>query len=205
MGKLVFLFVIASLSPAAELVKLHNGQVLRVDRADRDAGQVFLTVGSDVTILDAAEIASIQPEPDPNQPKPPEPVVDKTNPKELVRATAKAYGLPPEVVESVAATESAFRTNAVSHKGAIGVMQLMPGTARELGVNPHDVEENIEGGTRLLRQLLIKYDGDLVKALAAYNAGPGAVARYGGLPPYRETQRYVKKILNRLDALEAAK
>jgi soluble lytic murein transglycosylase-like protein len=86
-------------------------------------------------------------------------------------------------------------------------MQLMPGTARQLGVDPHDVEQNIEGGTRLLRELLLKYKNDphqLAKALAAYNAGPGAVARYGGVPPYRETQNYIRRIFRRLDALEVS-
>jgi len=74
-------------------------------------------------------------------------------------------------------------------------MQLMPATAETLGVDPHDLRQNIEGGTRLLRELLIKYDGDVVKTLAAYNAGEGAVARYRGLPPYLETRQYVNKVI----------
>ncbi|MEI9813978.1 MAG: lytic transglycosylase domain-containing protein [Acidobacteriota bacterium] len=84
----------------------------------------------------------------------------------------------------MAKVESAFQTKAVSPKGAIGVMQLMPATAKAMGANPHDMQENIDAGTRLLRDLLVKYDGDVVKALAAYNAGSGAVDRYKGLPPY---------------------
>jgi len=103
-----------------------------------------------------------------------------------------------QFVASVARAESASRTDARSPKGAIGVMQLMPGTAKELGVDPHDVRQNIEGGTKLLRDLLIQYQNDpdqVRKALAGYNAGPGAVARYGGVPPYRETQNYVEKVL----------
>ncbi len=84
-------------------------------------------------------------------------------------------------------------------------MQLMPGTAKQLGVDPNDVEQNIQGGARLLRDLLIRYENDpdqLRKALAAYNAGPGAVARHGGIPPYKETRDYVRKVLRKFDAPE---
>jgi len=113
----------------------------------------------------------------------------------MVREAALRSGLPPKFVESVAVIESAFQTGAISPKGAIGVMQLMPDTAKTLGVDPHDPRQNIEAGTRLLRDLLLKYDGDVVKALSAYNAGEGAVARYQGLPPYTETRQYVNKVI----------
>ena len=103
--------------------------------------------------------------------------------------------MPPAFVESVAEVESALRPDAVSPKGAIGVMQLMPDTAKALSADATDVAQNIEGGVRLLRDLLLRYDGDVVKALVAYNAGVGAVSRYGGLPPYPETQTYVDKVL----------
>jgi soluble lytic murein transglycosylase-like protein len=103
--------------------------------------------------------------------------------------------LPLAFVDSVARVESAFRSDAVSPKGAIGVMQLMPGTAREMDADPNDPAQNIDAGVRLLRDLLVKYDGDVIKALAAYNAGPGAVERYGGVPPYPETQHYVDRVL----------
>ena len=88
-----------------------------------------------------------------------------------------------------------MKQDAVSPKGAIGVMQLMPATARSLAADPNDPEQNIDAGTRLLRELLIKYDGDVAKALAAYNAGPAAVDRYQGIPPYPETQSYVDKVI----------
>lgn len=93
-----------------------------------------------------------------------------------------------------------MKTNAVSPKGAIGVMQLMPGTAQVLGADANDVQQNIDAGTRLLRELLIRYNGDVVKALAAYNAGSGAVDRYQGLPPFPETQSYVDKVIRNYKA-----
>lgn len=107
------------------------------------------------------------------------------------------HGLSPALLAAVAWQESRGRNDAVSPKGAIGVMQLMPETARRLGVDPHDREDNIRGGARYLRQQIDRF-GSVPLALAAYNAGPGAVLRYGGIPPYRETQTYVASILARL-------
>jgi len=109
-------------------------------------------------------------------------------------------------MESIAEVESGMKKSAVRHKGAIGVMQLMPGTARQLGVDPQDVAQNIEGGTRYLKELLIRYQNSpyqVALALAAYNAGPGAVQRYQGVPPYVETQKYVRKVLRRFDSKTA--
>jgi len=119
----------------------------------------------------------------------------RPDPRQLVRDAAVRSGLPPEFVHSVAKIESGFEPRAVSPKGALGVMQLMPETARTLGADPSDVAQNIDAGTRLLRELLIKYDGDVVKALAAYNAGPAAVDKYRGLPPFNETRQYVNKVI----------
>nr|WP_295106138.1 lytic transglycosylase domain-containing protein [uncultured Caulobacter sp.] len=127
---------------------------------------------------------------------------------EAVRAqisnTATAYALDPKLVEAVAWRESRFRPTALSNKGAIGVMQLMPGTARDLGVDPHDPAQNIRGGTMYLRRMLSEFGGDVRLALAAYNAGPGAVRKHGGVPPYAETQAYVTSILGRMAATGAA-
>lgn len=118
---------------------------------------------------------------------------------ELIRRAAERNALPPELVESVIRVESNFEPRAVSPKGARGLMQLMPGTARLLGVqNAFDVRQNIEGGTRHLKNLMDQYRGNVVLALAAYNAGAEAVARYGGVPPYAETQAYVARIVGLL-------
>jgi soluble lytic murein transglycosylase-like protein len=110
------------------------------------------------------------------------------------RAAAAATGLSPALLEAVARQESDFNPTAVSGAGAIGVMQLMPGTAAELHVNPANAQENILGGARYLAGLLREF-GSVPLALAAYNAGPGAVDRYGGIPPYAQTEHYVRSIM----------
>lgn len=121
----------------------------------------------------------------------------------LIADTAGRYGLSPTLLEAVAWQESRFRHDAVSYKGAVGVMQLMPETARELRVNPFDLAQNVSGGAAYLSQMIRRYDGDILRGLAAYNAGPGAVDRHKGVPPYAETQAYVKAILSRVAANSA--
>ncbi len=121
------------------------------------------------------------------------PVVDLN---QVVSAASGRYRLDPDLVNSVIRAESGFNVRAVSRKGAQGLMQLMPGTASQLGVpNAFDPEANVDGGTRYLRELLERYNFDLVKALAAYNAGPHRVEQYGGVPPYYETRAYVARIV----------
>ena len=129
------------------------------------------------------------------------PIDDASTVREKIDQTADAaarrYDLPAGLVKSVIRHESNFDPRAVSPAGAQGLMQLMPATARELGVNdPFDIRQNIDGGCRYLRRMLDHFDGDVRKALAAYNAGPGTVRRYGGVPPYPETRRYVRKVMS---------
>jgi hypothetical protein len=120
--------------------------------------------------------------------------------RSLAVAAAERHGLDPELVLAVVSVESAFRPEAVSPKGAQGLMQLMPGTAASLGVEDSlDPEQNLDGGVRHLGSLIEQYDGDVARALAAYNAGEGAVARHGGIPPFRETREYVKRVLERYE------
>ena len=114
-----------------------------------------------------------------------------------IHQAARRYNLPPGLIKGVIRAESNFQVDAVSHAGARGLMQLMPATALELGVeDPFDIEQNIDGGARYLRQMLDNFGGNVKVALAAYNAGPGAVERYGGrVPPYPETEQYVNRVL----------
>ena len=125
---------------------------------------------------------------------------------EIARKAAYRHGVDPVLVQSMIAVESAFKPLALSHKGAMGVMQLMPGTAAEMGVkDPYDVHQNIDGAVRYFKKLLHRYrryPRRLELALAAYNAGPRKVRRYRGIPPYRETRRYVRKVIGRYRKLK---
>jgi soluble lytic murein transglycosylase-like protein len=123
----------------------------------------------------------------------------------LVTAAAQRYGIDPAILHGLIQQESGFNPGARSGAGALGLTQLMPGTASSLGVtNPLDPAQSIDGGARYLREQLDAFGGDVVKALAAYNAGPGAVQRYGGVPPYAETQGYVQKVLGYANAYRSA-
>jgi soluble lytic murein transglycosylase-like protein len=118
--------------------------------------------------------------------------------REAIAAAAARYDLSPALLDAVARTESRYRSDAVSPVGAVGIMQLMPATARALGVDPNDPVQNILGGAAYLRAQLDRFDGDIAKALAAYNAGPGRVIQYSGVPPFAETRAYVATNLDRL-------
>jgi soluble lytic murein transglycosylase-like protein len=121
---------------------------------------------------------------------------------EIIQKASEKYGVDTRVINAVIKQESSFKPDAVSSCGAQGLMQLMPSTAKSLGVSdPFDAEQNIMAGTKYLKQKLDEFNGDLQMALAAYNAGSGAVHKYGGIPPYKETRAYVAKIVKSIDYL----
>lgn len=193
---------------AGEQVVLQSGFRLQADRHEREGNVVRIYLNGGVTEVAADSVASIEQEeyvPPPPAP-PPAPAVIAAKqpeklltPKELVDQAADDSGIPREFLHLVAKAESNYQVNAVSPKGAIGIMQLMPETAAALNADPTDPKQNVAAGTRYLRDLLLKYKDhpdQLRRALAAYNAGPAAVDRYNGVPPYRETQLYVHKIVN---------
>jgi soluble lytic murein transglycosylase-like protein len=198
--RLLFAFVTTLPAFAGEYAVLSTGFRIHAERHETTGSNVKLFTKEGIIEVPAISVSSFEaeeyvaplPTPVPVAAIPPP---KSTDPKTLVHDAAIRNSLPPAFVASVAKAESAMKQSAVSPKGAIGVMQLMPATAKSLDADPHDTEQNIDAGARLLHDLLIKYDGDVVKALAAYNAGPGAVDRYHGLPPYRETQNYVNKVI----------
>lgn len=198
MSKLFLSLILTLPAWAGEYAVLANGFRIHAERHETAGASVRLYTKDGVTEVPTDSVASFEAEeyiaPSVAPPKvdAPLPVRDT---RTLVRDAALRSGLPPSLVESVARIESALRPEAVSPKGALGVMQLMPATARKLDADPRDTAQNIDAGARLLRELLIKYGGDVVKALSAYNAGEGAVDRYRGMPPYRETQDYVDKVI----------
>ncbi len=222
LGMVVLLGVGAMQASATDVATLRNGFTIRHEsRAPLgETTRLFLTAdGSSFVDVPTAEIVQI--EPDLNAPAAPEKSADAlatapatTNPgiparvsptpassrpadiAEAVNSASGRYRIDPDLVNSVIRAESGFKVHAISPKGAQGLMQLMPGTASNLGVsNAFDPNANVDGGTRYLRELLERYNFDLVKALAAYNAGPHRVEQYGGVPPYLETRKYVASIV----------
>jgi hypothetical protein len=187
------LFLPLLLASAQETIHLKNGFTLVADSHAELDGRVVLRTGTGTLEFPAGDIAGIDVD-DAAIPGAAS-VVQASRPDDVLDAAARDQELPPELVRSVAKAESGFRARAVSSKGAVGLMQLMPSTARELGVDPGRADQNAEGGAKYLRELLLRYHGDSALALAAYNAGPGAVDRFGGVPPYLETRRYVLKVL----------
>ncbi len=205
--------LLAGAATAGEYAVLANGARLHVDRHEADGAKVRLYYSSGFVELASNAVVGYEAE----EHDAPEAVVavplapasgmvaEAPTPLELADAAADRYGLPRVLVRSVMAAESGFAPLAMSPKGAIGLMQLMPGTAQVLGADPHDPAQNVDAGTRYLRDLLEKYNYGLRHALAAYNAGPGAVDKYNGVPPYRETIDYISRIEKKLRAADAIK
>lgn len=196
---------------AGERVVLTSGFEMHADRHEVDGDVVRVYCASGVSELPKTLIAEYRVE-EYTAPPPvvlkaevaatPTPTAQKMlDARELIRAIVAKHKLPKELeplVASVIRQESGFHANALSPKGAIGFMQLMPATARQLGADPHDPAQNIEAGTEYLTALLTKYehnDDQVLRALAAYNAGPSAVDKYNGVPPYRETRDYVRRVV----------
>jgi soluble lytic murein transglycosylase-like protein len=175
LAAVIGLFLAASSTPASETASL--------ERSAAAAGAVAMATVTPV-------LAAVRGAPPPEM-------------AQHIRDAASAYVIDVHLLEAVAWKESRFKQGAESHKGAAGVMQLMPGTAREIGVDRGDARQNIFGGAAYLKDMLVRFGGDVDLALAAYNAGPGAVQRYGGVPPYAETQDYVTSITARAAELAA--
>jgi soluble lytic murein transglycosylase-like protein len=203
----LLLVVLAAPALRAEYVVLRSGQRLKVTGYQLQGDKYHLQLGGGFVDVPAADVVAIEPEdtfaPLPAAPSPgagPQPFF-----RDLVEAAAKRYNMDADLITSVIAVESNFDPKAVSRKNARGLMQLLPETAAQLGVkNIDDPAENIDGGTRYLRDLLQKYNNDLALALAAYNAGPDKVQLYGRVPPYAETISYVRRVKRGYDKSKSA-
>ena len=191
----MLVFALAPLH-AAEVANLSNGFSIRHERHEIVGAMTRLYTGQDTSSyidVPTAEVTSFEP-------APPDPVkVDAAKAvdlNEVIREVSRRSRLDADFIASVIRAESGGKTNAVSPKGARGLMQLMPGTADQLGVkNSFDAAENVDGGVRYLMHLLQQFNYDVAKALAAYNAGPQRVTQYKGVPPYHETRAYVARII----------
>ena len=195
--------LVATPSARADYVVLRNGARLNVTGYEILGDRYRLHLQGGVAEVRMDEIAAIEPEEifEPST----EPLTAKTPYQKLILAAASRYHLDPDLIHSVIAIESNFDPKAVSPKNARGLMQLMPRTAEVLGVkDSFDPEQNIDGGTRYLRDLMAKYKSNLTLALAAYNAGPDSVDKYGHrVPPYLETMKYVQRITKTYAKLKA--
>jgi soluble lytic murein transglycosylase-like protein len=191
------LLLLASTAYAVEIAELRNGFTIRHRAREVRDGAVRLYLDDEKNSFVDVPVGEIQgytSEPDPAAP--PEAAMPAKSTGQIVGEASVQQGVDSDFIRSVIRQESAGNSQAVSVAGARGLMQLMPATALKLGVsNSFSPEQNVHGGTRYLRELLERYHGDAIKALAAYNAGPGAVDRYKGVPPYRETRQYVQRVV----------
>jgi soluble lytic murein transglycosylase-like protein len=202
MRALCLLLCLAGYAGAAEYAVLSSGARLRVDRHEASGNRIRLYAGEGITELDAGQVCRFDPEdhvPPAAAPAaaviPAVPAPSPVGAHAMVDQVARKYSLPPEFLHSVVRAESGYRPDAVSPKGARGLMQLMPATAAAYGADAANPLQNLDTGARYLSELLLKYHGGVWHALAAYNAGPGAVEKHGGIPPYRETREYILRIM----------
>lgn len=196
--RLITILLLASSTVfAAEIAELRNGFSIRHRTREMHDGLVRLYIDDQKTSfidVPSEQIESYSSEPDQVASAAEAGPVKSTS--QIVGEASEAHGVDSDFIRSVIKQESAGNAHAISPAGARGLMQLMPGTASQLGVNDSfSPEQNVNGGARYLRELLERYNGDAVKALAAYNAGPNAVDRYKGIPPYRETRQYVQRVI----------
>ncbi len=195
---------LAIAAQAGEVAVLRNGFSIAHVRREviQDTTRLYISAESYVDVP-TEEILRFEKEEIP--PPPPAPPATKASLPELVNQASDRHLLDADLINSVIHAESGFNPKAVSSKGARGLMQLMPETASRLGVrDSFDAAANIEGGTRYLRELLALYNNDLIKALAAYNAGPKSVDKYRGVPPYHETRAYVARIVREFNRKKLA-
>ncbi len=200
-SRLVLMLLLSLVSAlAADVATLRNGFEIRYERREQSGNttRLYLNAEPNSSYVDVAteEISLIEHDSPPPLTLPALRSVAPRSVHELVSAASERYLVDADLIASVIRAESNFNPGARSAKGAQGLMQLMPQTAAQLGVaHPFQPEANIDAGSRYLRELLLRYDGDVTKALAAYNAGPERVAQYRGVPPYRETRAYVTRVI----------
>ena len=187
----LFLALLLTLPCFSETIYLTTGFSFKAQSHVLQGNSIVLHTATGTLEFPQSQVAQIETDEKISSPAP----STKPTLPDLLRAAASSEGLEPELVESVARVESGLRPDAVSPKGARGLMQLLPATMAELGTGARDAAGNALAGSQYLRELLIRYHGDYVLALAAYNAGCGAVAKYHGVPPYPETVQYILKVL----------